>query len=311
MAVGDAYVFPGFLTPVLTLLFFQSHRLLFSHASAEVRGENTPERKVASTWDRTHNHQVMSPTRSPLSHPGGSTSIRNRGKSCQHREPRNNVSNSHERYSLNLWESNQPPSCHLKSMFVKGWAKRPGSRASEHRCKLGHHLISLNTCQAWMGVWCATRGLMTSNQLINSTFCTSEDLIYLSGWKFCCGAAWALALYFYLVLKCAYGGSHIVFWVPALFVTNPVRQGLFVLDCSSYVIVYYTLLTITNKVKIMNFAYLLSIYRTFCRHYNWVFLCIFCKNYQFYLTENCRLALVSLGWFTNISVTDELGKLDL
>ena len=62
MAVGDAYVFPGFLTPVLTLLFFQSHRLLFSHASAEVRGENTPERKVASTWDRTHNHQVMSPT---------------------------------------------------------------------------------------------------------------------------------------------------------------------------------------------------------------------------------------------------------
>ena len=71
MAVGDAYVFPGFLTPVLTLLFFQSHRLLFSHASAEVRGENTPERKVASTWDRTHNHQVMSPTCSPLSHPGG------------------------------------------------------------------------------------------------------------------------------------------------------------------------------------------------------------------------------------------------
>ena len=33
MAVGDAYVFPGFLTPVLTQLFFpkQSHRLLFSH----------------------------------------------------------------------------------------------------------------------------------------------------------------------------------------------------------------------------------------------------------------------------------------
>ena len=79
MAVGDAYVFPGFLTPVLTLLFFQSHRLLFSHASAEVRGENTPERKVASTWDRTHNHQVMSPTRSPLSHPGGFHLFHERG----------------------------------------------------------------------------------------------------------------------------------------------------------------------------------------------------------------------------------------
>ena len=70
MVVGDAHVFPGFLTPVLTQLSFQSHRLLFSHASAEVRGENTPERKLALTGDRTHNHQVISPTRSPLSHPG-------------------------------------------------------------------------------------------------------------------------------------------------------------------------------------------------------------------------------------------------
>ena len=71
MAVSDAHVFPGFLTPVLQQLFFQSHRLLLIHASAEVRGENTPERKVASTGNRTHNHQVMSPTRSPLSQPGG------------------------------------------------------------------------------------------------------------------------------------------------------------------------------------------------------------------------------------------------
>ena len=70
MAVGDAYVFPGFLTPVLTQISFQSHQLLFSHALAEVRGKNTAERKVASTGDRTHNHQVMSPTRSPLSQPG-------------------------------------------------------------------------------------------------------------------------------------------------------------------------------------------------------------------------------------------------
>ena len=30
---------------------FQSHQLLFPRASAEVRGENTPERKVASTGD--------------------------------------------------------------------------------------------------------------------------------------------------------------------------------------------------------------------------------------------------------------------
>ena len=52
---------------------FQSHRLLFPHASAEVRDKNTPERKVASTRDQTHNQQVMSPTRSPLSHWGGAS----------------------------------------------------------------------------------------------------------------------------------------------------------------------------------------------------------------------------------------------
>ena len=68
MAVGDAYVFPGFLTPVLTQLFFQKPTTFFSHDSAKVRGENTPERKVAKTMDQTHIHQVMSLTRSPLSH---------------------------------------------------------------------------------------------------------------------------------------------------------------------------------------------------------------------------------------------------
>ena len=70
MAVGDAHVFSGFLTPVLTQPSIQSHRLLFSHASAEVRGKNTPERKFASTGSRTHNHQVKSPTCSPLRHSG-------------------------------------------------------------------------------------------------------------------------------------------------------------------------------------------------------------------------------------------------
>ena len=40
---------------------FQSHQLLFSHASAEVRGENTPERNFVSTGSKTHNHQVTEP----------------------------------------------------------------------------------------------------------------------------------------------------------------------------------------------------------------------------------------------------------
>ena len=73
MAVGDTYVFPSFLTTVLTKISFQSRRLLFLHASAEVSGENTPERNFDSTGSRTHNHQINSPTRSPLSHLGGAT----------------------------------------------------------------------------------------------------------------------------------------------------------------------------------------------------------------------------------------------
>ena len=48
MAVGDAHVFPGFLKPVVTQISFQSHQLLFSHAS-EVTGKNMLERKFVST----------------------------------------------------------------------------------------------------------------------------------------------------------------------------------------------------------------------------------------------------------------------
>ena len=70
MAVGDAHVFPGLLTPVLTQLSFKSLRLLFSHAS-EVRGKNKPERKFASNGYRAQIYQVMSQTRSPLSYTGG------------------------------------------------------------------------------------------------------------------------------------------------------------------------------------------------------------------------------------------------
>ena len=70
MAVGDACV--SWLSYTSTNTRFLSKATdYFSHTSAEVRGENTPERKVTTTGDRTHNHQVMSPTRSPLSHPGG------------------------------------------------------------------------------------------------------------------------------------------------------------------------------------------------------------------------------------------------
>ena len=71
MAVGDAHV--SWLSHTSTKTTFLSKATdYFSHfASSEVRGENTPERKVASTRDRTHNRQVMSQTCSPLSHLGG------------------------------------------------------------------------------------------------------------------------------------------------------------------------------------------------------------------------------------------------
>ena len=59
MAVGDEQVFPGFLTPVLTQISFQSHQLLFSHVLAEVRGENTPERNFASIGSRTYQNALV------------------------------------------------------------------------------------------------------------------------------------------------------------------------------------------------------------------------------------------------------------
>ena len=71
MVVDEAHVFPGFLTPELTQLSFQHHQLYFSHALAEVRGKNAPERILTSNEYLTHNHQVTSPTRSPLCLPGG------------------------------------------------------------------------------------------------------------------------------------------------------------------------------------------------------------------------------------------------
>ena len=71
MAVGDAHAFPGFLTPVLTQLFFPKLPTTFLACFCRGERRNKPERKVASSGDRTYNHQVMSPTRSPLSHPGG------------------------------------------------------------------------------------------------------------------------------------------------------------------------------------------------------------------------------------------------
>ena len=64
-------MFPGFLTPVLTQLFFPKPPTTFLTCFCRGERRKFAERKTASTGDQTCNHQVMSLTCSPLSHPGG------------------------------------------------------------------------------------------------------------------------------------------------------------------------------------------------------------------------------------------------
>ena len=62
MAVGDAHVFPGFLTPVLTQLFFPKPPTTFLTYFCRDERRKYAGRKFALTGDRTHSHQVMSQT---------------------------------------------------------------------------------------------------------------------------------------------------------------------------------------------------------------------------------------------------------
>ena len=66
MAVGDAHVFPGFLTPILTQLSFQSQRLLSLHASEARAGQN-----VRFKWVSNSQPPGQNQTNSPVTHPGG------------------------------------------------------------------------------------------------------------------------------------------------------------------------------------------------------------------------------------------------
>ena len=71
MGVDDAYVFPGFLTPVITQLFFPKPPTTFLTCFCRGEGRKYAGKKSRlNQGDQTRNHQVMSPTRSPLSHPG-------------------------------------------------------------------------------------------------------------------------------------------------------------------------------------------------------------------------------------------------
>ena len=71
MAVGDAHVFPGFLTPVLTQLFFPKPPTTFLTCFSRGERRKYAGKKVRlNHGSNRHNHQVMSQTRSPLSHTG-------------------------------------------------------------------------------------------------------------------------------------------------------------------------------------------------------------------------------------------------
>ena len=71
MVVGDAHVFPGILTPALTQLSFQSHRLLFSHVFCRAERRKYAGKKVRLYRGSNSQPPALSPTHSPLSHPGG------------------------------------------------------------------------------------------------------------------------------------------------------------------------------------------------------------------------------------------------
>ena len=75
MAVGNAYMFPGFLTPVLTQLFFPKPPTTFLTCFCRGERQKYARKKSRLNWDRTHNHQVTSPTHTPLSHPGLALSV--------------------------------------------------------------------------------------------------------------------------------------------------------------------------------------------------------------------------------------------
>ena len=80
MAVGDAYVFPGFLTPVITQLFFPKPPTTFLTCFCRGERQKCAEKKVRLNQglnsqppdheSETLTTEIMSLKRSPLSHPG-------------------------------------------------------------------------------------------------------------------------------------------------------------------------------------------------------------------------------------------------
>ena len=73
MAVGDAHVFSWLSHTCINTTFSPKPQPDFLTCFSRGERRKFAGKKFASTGYRTHNHQVMSPTRSPLFHPSGAT----------------------------------------------------------------------------------------------------------------------------------------------------------------------------------------------------------------------------------------------
>ena len=73
MAISDAYVFPGFLTPVLTQLFFPKPPTAF--ITCLCRDERWKYARKKSRLNQGSNSQPPGHKSDTLSHPGGSSKV--------------------------------------------------------------------------------------------------------------------------------------------------------------------------------------------------------------------------------------------
>ena len=80
------HAFPGFLTPVLTQLFFPKPPITFLTCFCRVARRIYAGKKSRLNRGSNSHHQVTSPTCSPMSHPGGAKiHVYSCGKQCKKR----------------------------------------------------------------------------------------------------------------------------------------------------------------------------------------------------------------------------------
>ena len=105
MVVGDSHAFPSFLTPALTQLSFQSHRLFFSRFSGgreKNAGKKVCLNRISDSQPPGHESLC-----SPLSHPGRANKYEDSPKSQAFAVPSFNV--------VQMLMTTISPQCFIKS----------------------------------------------------------------------------------------------------------------------------------------------------------------------------------------------------